>query len=357
MSFKDDFNVFVGGKSGIFKGVKVKEKSLVMKNIQNLISITDNHEVTHMTWGDCDEREILMACGSKNVRSVKTYDTEHHAFKTSFICDVGEGSINGIARYSGKILTAVQSGHIKLWNHDKNDEYLVNVGENLFRMRQSHHQENIIATGGLENPLKLFDLEKKANTFTAKNVSHDWLQLRVPVCINDLCFLDNDKQIATGGKYGHIRFYDTKAQRRPVINLELKEESVLAIAACPQKKQIVCGTGKGRLNLIDLRKTGQILNTYKGPVGGVSAVAMSKVEPCLVSISLDRYLYVHDLHSKALLKKVYLTSKLSSMVLRSEFSLKETEKQETSYNSENDGDSIFEGSEEEYSNSNDDEEM
>ncbi|OXU22120.1 hypothetical protein TSAR_004544 [Trichomalopsis sarcophagae] len=352
MSFKDNFNVFVGGKSGIFKGVRVKEKSCVMKNIQNLVSITDDHQVSCMTWGDDDEKEILIGCGSKGVRSVKTYDTENHSFKTSFVCELGEGNITGIARYNGNILTAVQSGHIKLWRQKEKEEFLLNAGENLLRMRQAIQQKNVIATGGLENPLKLWDLNKKVNTFTAKNISHDWLQLRVPIGVADLCFLTNNKQVVTVGRYGHIRLYDTKAQRRPVVNLEMKEESLTTVSTCADDRQVVCGTGRGRMNLVDLRKTGKILNTYKGPVGAVTSVAVSKVDSCLVSTSFDRYLYIHDVESKKLLKKVYLTSKLSSMVMRSEFSLKEPEKEE---NAEDSCEEIFDGSGEEYSDNDDSE--
>lgn len=352
MNYKDDFNVFVGGKSGIFKGVRVKEKSCVMKNIQNLVSITDNHEVTCMSWGDADEKEILLACGSKGVRSVKTYDTENHTFRTSFICDVGEGNITGIARLNGNIITAVQSGHVKLWRHK--EDCILNVGENLSCMRQANSKKNIIATGGLENPLKLFDLEKKVTTFTAKNVSNDWLQLRTPISVTDLCFSTNDKQIVTAGRYGHIRLYDPKAQRRPVVNLEMKEEALTTISPCVQDRQFVCGTGRGRMNMIDLRKTGKILNTYKGAVGAITAVAVSKIDPCIVSTSFDRYLYVHDINSKKLLKKVYLTSKLSGMVLRSEFSLNTPEKEGEAAKDSNDED--LEVSEEEFSNSDDGEE-
>lgn len=331
MNFKDDFNVFIGGNTGVFKGVKVKQKSCVMKNIQNLVSITDHHEVTHMSWGDDDEKEILVACGSKGVRSVKSYDTENHTFKTSFTCDVGEGIINGLARFHGGILTSFQSGHIKLWKHNEKDDFILNAGENLSKMRQANLKKNIIATGGQENPLKIFDLEKQVNIFTAKNVPHNWLQLRVPVSVSDLCFLNNNEQVVTVGKFGHIRMYDPKAQKRPVVNVEMKNEHDKALTTiCPSTidKQVVCGTGKGRMNLVDLRKSKGILNTYKGAVGAVTAVKVSESDPCVVSTSLDRYLYVHDLNSKKLLKKVYLTSKLTSMVMRSEFSIKEPESDE-----------------------------
>lgn len=39
-----------------------------MQNIQNLVSITDNDEVTAISWGDDEEKEVLVACGVKGVR-------------------------------------------------------------------------------------------------------------------------------------------------------------------------------------------------------------------------------------------------------------------------------------------------
>lgn len=49
-------------------GVKIEKEEYLIENIQNLISITDNDEVTSMSWGDDDEREILIGCGVKDIR-------------------------------------------------------------------------------------------------------------------------------------------------------------------------------------------------------------------------------------------------------------------------------------------------
>lgn len=110
-------------------------------------------------------------------------------------------------------MTAVKSGEISLWSFDnRKEEILINAGENLNGMRHSCMQKNIIATGGLENRLKLFDLEKQKLIFSEKNLSHDWLELRVPIWISDLNFLSGTKQIATVGRYGHVKntiFYKT----------------------------------------------------------------------------------------------------------------------------------------------------
>lgn len=102
-------------------------------------------------------------------------------------------------------MTAVKSGEVSLWPFDRKEEVLINAGENLHRMCHSCTQKNIIATGGLENRLKLFDLEKQELIFSEKNIPHDWLELRVPIWISDLNFLPGTKQIATVGRYGHVK--------------------------------------------------------------------------------------------------------------------------------------------------------
>lgn len=110
-----------------------------------------------------------------------------------------------------------------VWQPDKEGELLIDAGENLEKMCHSRVQRNIIATGGLEHKLKLFDLEKKAVIFSEKNVPHDWLQLRVPIWISDMNFLPGTQQIATAGRYGHVRTaISYKTNRIPYYLLILK---------------------------------------------------------------------------------------------------------------------------------------
>lgn len=81
------------------------------------------------------------------------------------------------------------------------------AGEKLNKMRFTSDKK-VIATGGEENPLKIFDLQTGKQTFIAKNVPHDFLELRVPVSINDIGFYSADEQqIVTVGKYGHVTIF------------------------------------------------------------------------------------------------------------------------------------------------------
>ncbi|XP_012251897.2 WD repeat-containing protein 74 [Athalia rosae] len=327
MSYTKDFNAFVGGTRGFFKGLKIDQKNCIVKNIQSLTAITRDHEITAMTWGDNAEKDILIACGSKENRSVKIFDTEYSAFTSSFNCDIGEGKIKGISRYNDTVITAVESGHVKLWRYDKDEQILINAGKDLHRMRHSKFDEKIIATGGRENELKLFDLETQKQVFTEKNVAPDALQLRKPIWVSDIGFLPNSL-VATASKFGYIRLYDPGAQRRPVLNLLLKNEALTALTTTSKEKHVVVASGRGRMNLIDFRNPGKVLNTYRGAVGGITDLSCSQSEPLLVSVSLDRHLRIHHMETKRLLEKIYLISSLNSLLLRSNFSIREDKKTE-----------------------------
>lgn len=101
------------------------------------------------------------------------------------------------------ILTAVESGEVSLWSANSTEEPIINVGDNLEKMRHSRTGKNII-TGGLENRLKVFDLEKQKLIFTEKDVPHDELQLKVPIWITDLNYLPGTQEITTISKYGYV---------------------------------------------------------------------------------------------------------------------------------------------------------
>jgi hypothetical protein len=70
-----------------------------------------------------------------------------------------------------KILTAVASGHVKVCSHKKVSNNIIDTGGSIEKMRHSSVNADIIAVGGKENDLKLWNLEQKTRTFAAKNVS------------------------------------------------------------------------------------------------------------------------------------------------------------------------------------------
>ncbi|KYN37866.1 WD repeat-containing protein 74 [Trachymyrmex septentrionalis] len=316
------FDIFVGTTSGIVKGNPVGlkigrvKKENKIKNLQNVSLITETDKVTRMAWGN-NEQEILVACSGYKDNKVKIFDTESAVLKDWFSCNIGTDAISGISQYGSSILTSAKSGEICLWTEGKG-ELLIKTEQNLNRMCHSREHTNLIATGGEENNnLRVFDLEIQKPIFTAKDLPHDWLCLRRSIPISDISFLPGSL-IVTVGKYGNIHLYDLRRQRRPTIDMTVKDEAWTCLDITSKEKHIIVGSTKGKLNLVDLRQSGTVLNTYKGFIGGITGVACSKTNPYVASVSLDRYLRIHHIHTKEFLKSIYLTSKLSSLVMKSD---------------------------------------
>ena len=63
-------------------------------------------------------------------------------------------------------------------------------------------------------------------------VQNDTLDLRVPVWIADLGFVSQSGSlpvVAVGTKYHQIRLYDTKAQKRPVLDVQFEDSPIMAV--------------------------------------------------------------------------------------------------------------------------------
>ncbi|XP_054284846.1 WD repeat-containing protein 74-like [Macrosteles quadrilineatus] len=317
---EDYHNVFIGGVSGVFKGLKASHNKGVhnVKNLQKLKEITQRNEVTFLNWADKLENEILIGYSNQ---LVKIFDLTSNTFILNEHKTIGEGPIRGIFKVNSSLVTAVESGIVKVWGET---DSLVETGGPISRMRHSPNEDNVFATGGKENDLKLWDVETGKNTFTAKNVRHDWLELRVPVWVMDLAFVPESKQVAVATRYGHVRLYDPSTPtRRPVCQVEEKDVSFTCIAPAPRPNHVVVGCAAGNMYLVDLRGKGLLLNKFRGFMGGVRAVACPTVEPYVLSVSLDRHFRIHHLNTKKLLFKEYMQSRLSALLIKSSFTMED----------------------------------
>ncbi|KAJ1525984.1 hypothetical protein ONE63_009164 [Megalurothrips usitatus] len=333
MSFKDDFNLFIGADYGIFKGCKAFHGQSLVKSIQSINHLSKETNVTAMTWGDDKEEDILIGLSNQ---VVKTYDTKGKAFSFSTDAKVvpkdgaapSSGSICGLTRFDGALVTATESGHIRVMRYNEDECININAGQNLCKMRHSKTNPNIIGSGGLENELKLWDLNTGKNTFLAKNVPNDQrLQTRVKVWVTDHTFLPNSQKVVVGSRYGYVRLYDPKAQRKPVVNINVPDQAISCIAASNSDDSVLCGLAKGDIVKFDMRN-GKASAHYKGFYGAVSAIACHPTEPYIASVSHDRFLRVHHLTTKELVLKEFMVTRMNCVLMRTSFSLDPTIKAE-----------------------------
>ncbi|XP_030075164.1 WD repeat-containing protein 74 isoform X2 [Microcaecilia unicolor] len=306
-------HVWVGTETGILKGVNLHRKQA--SNYMEVSALNRAQEVCAMCWGDEHESEIFLACRDG---TVKIFSTEKGKFTEFRDCSGGEGLFRGLAVHESSLITCVESGLVKVWKEgtqeDGNTE--INTGPNIAKMRQNPEMQHCIGTGGKENDLKVWDLQRPDQPiFKAKNVRNDWLDLRVPVWVQDLQFLPRSQKIVTCTGHHQVRLYDPcSPQRRPVLEALFQEYPLTALSVTPDANYVVVGNTQGSVAIIDLRQ-GKLVKCLKGFAGSVRSIQCHASLPLVASCGLDRFLRVHNIEDKQLLHKVFLKSRLNCLLM------------------------------------------
>ncbi|KAJ3080003.1 WD repeat-containing protein 74 [Quaeritorhiza haematococci] len=208
----------------------------------------------------------------------------------------------------GALVTCTDLGTLNCYDMQKmtNGEATVthfSLGQDLlFRMRGHATQTNILATGGDERELCLWDINASSSsttpsqktqtqqtstpittltpTWKAKNVKNNFLDLRQPVWVTDLQFLSKTDatKVIIGTGYHQIRLYDTKAARRPVVNVEYGEYPVRAVAVCPNEREVIFSDTVGNMSILDLRMS-KVSATFKGLAGCITSIYPFETKP------------------------------------------------------------------------------
>lgn len=260
-----------------------------------------------MEWGD--ENEVLVGRANK---FIKIYNVADNEFTSTIELD--DGPIIGAGRYDGKIIAGLAGGKVQIFQ--QKPEFL-QAGDHLSRMRQCKENKKLIATGGKgrQNNLKLWDLETKTKVFTSKNLPNDFLELEVPVWESDLVFLDAH-HLATCSRYGYLRVFDTRKQRRPVLEYVNSKEQIVYGCAAAHQNTLFVGSASGIVRAFDTRKMKTILHTYKGFTGSVTDIATDNSGKYIFTSCLDRFVRVHSVESTAVQYQCYVKSKATQILMR-----------------------------------------
>lgn len=296
-------------------------------NLQNISALNKFSRITALNWGDNDD-EILIGRANK---FVKIFDTQSSDFTSNL--EMIDAPIVGLARYEGRLIAGIGNGKIQVL---ADTPVVLETGDHLSKLRQCRQSKNLVATGGKDrqNNLKVWDLETQKKLFTSKNLPHDYLQLEVPIWDSDILF-SNDHELATCSRYGYIRRYDTRAQRRPVVEYKNSKEQISYTCLATHENMIYAGASMGIIRAFDFRKLKIIAHTYKGFTGSISDIGIDETGKYLYSSSLDRFVRVHCSQSTALMYQCYVKSKATQILLRTKAALNNT--------SLNDTDCVFMG--------------
>lgn len=192
-------SVWLGSETGILKGISLTRKQAF--NFCDTRQLSRDQEVRALCWGDPAESELLLGLVDGTVR---TFSTEKGAFTDARRCgDPQDGCFAGLAALGGSTLVScTESGAVRVWAEDSREPVTqLEAGKAVCRMRQSPVDRNKVATGGKENGLKIWDLQRAEGAlFSAKNLRDDWLALRRPHWVRDMAFMpDSDKVVTCTG--------------------------------------------------------------------------------------------------------------------------------------------------------------
>ncbi|KAL3670383.1 hypothetical protein V7S43_004692 [Phytophthora oleae] len=194
-----------------------------------------------------------------------------------------------------------------------------NVGAGLDIMRLDSAAQTVIGVGGKEHDLNLWSLETQQVLFKAKNVTHDKLDMRVPVWVKDLRFLStagnsNGHRVIVGTGHRHVRIYDSNTKRRPVLQLDnFGENPVQSLCVSPDETRVYVGDTAGNLDILDLR-TLKHMGRCTGPVGSIRDIACHPTLPYIAAVGLDRMVHVFDINTRKYRHTIYAKQRLNSVL-------------------------------------------
>lgn len=342
-------DAWLGTTKGLLKGIDVNRCQFT--NCGSIAELDLQKEIRALRWNSERETELLIGqrCGT-----VKRYRLDKQTFEdVSDVSAMFGGKDDGLAGLlwideGSLLITCTTLGRLLIENISE-DETLgdMHVANHVACFCQNSANPCQIALGGNENDLKVYDLGRLSSDckpiFQAKNVRNDFVDLRVPVSVTAAAFLPNtgdQPTVVVGTAHRHVRLYDTRVQRRPIVSVTHGETSITALDIVPSSKAVIVGNAHGTMSRLDLRKSLACTGGFKGAGGSITDIKCS--DQHVTSGGLDRYFRLHHIENQKLLKKMYVKLQASCILLSSNLDQAiSTEPQECSTNVDQEFDAIW----------------
>jgi ribosome biogenesis protein NSA1 len=192
-----------------------------------------------------------------------------------------------------------------------------NVGQDIHTMHVDPFGSSVIAIGGKERDLNLWSLETQQAIFKAKNVTHDDLDMRVPVWVKATAFLEPSQghRLIVGTAYHQIRIYDTHTKRRPVLEASFGELPITSLVV--KENCVIFGDTAGNINMLDIRNF-KHLGRYAGPSGAIRDMSLHPKLPYLAAVGLDRMVHVYHIETRKSIYTFYGKQRLNAVLFADE---------------------------------------
>ncbi|GAB5585656.1 Ribosome bioproteinsis protein nsa1 (NOP7-associated protein 1) [Umbelopsis nana] len=363
---------FTGDESGLVKSI-VFPPPVTEKKVKKQKSDTENDEekkkeepkVQINVFGKVNKDESIEKMAWAVIDDQKQLVIARKSGKIQFLSPEDGTVLKELVDENVCVGPKKEGSFIDITTEVKTTTVIASLGNELTCAKVHPEKSHILAVGGKERELTLYDLNvlsgrsksesaapstaannttkykkqkesEKGQIFQAKNVKNDYLDLRVPVWITDLTFINDEAtRIAIGTHYHQIRVYDTKAARRPVLDVEIGKTPIKRISVGINDDQILYADTTNHLGAVEV-KAGKVVAQYKGLTGAAAAFCTATQkdnnEKFVASVSLDRFLRVHETASihRKLIDKAYLKQRLTTILVDEDYEVEKppTEEQE-----------------------------
>jgi WD40 repeat protein len=344
--------LLVGDDTGLLKGIEVSEVSTIDEEGGSTKSASITHRwgrqgreerVARMCWAGgsaarSEEFAVAHVGGRVELRNTDTTESvmSWHAPIADGAADVVRGlAVSGSAEHDWRLVSCTESGIVRTWRRGDNSQsesggcdaewptcglsgkqagdanhQVLGDSKMVSRMRVDRVSCSRLVLGGREKELAVWDVATQKVLWTAKNVKHDNLSLRVPVWNVDMDFrsgTENELLALTAER--EIRHYDMReGQRRPVYSIPI-DGTKMDVGDCRFNAMAlygdflaICGDVVGGLSMFDLRKRHSV-GAMAGGGGSVRDISVDEDRGMICCGGADRYVRVYSIKS---LKKLQL---------------------------------------------------
>ncbi|DBA04344.1 TPA: hypothetical protein N0F65_002106 [Lagenidium giganteum] len=290
--------VIVADETGLLKSIELeKDEQVIISNRQQ--PSVRARAVQRMCWyqdetQNVNARENVVLARASNV--VEAYSSAHakptvnREANWSFTAPAGKCVGLGMIQQFGSVVRCADNGDVFVKS---------TLTESAKPATFNAAHQTAIAVGGKERDLNIWSLERQEAIFKAKNVTHDKLDMRVPVWVKDLQFMSQ------GNSNGHrVVIYDTNTKRRPIQQIEFGEYPINAVCVSPDERQVFIADTTGNLDVMDLRT----LN------GAIRDIACHPTLPYVAAVGLDRMVHVFDINTRKYQHMIYAKQRLNSVL-------------------------------------------
>jgi len=296
--------VIVGTETGLLKSVDTKTKKTEDFGKQNFArsivqleaDLADNEKFLYLTKGG-----------------------EIHSADKSFSSD--ECIVKGLSQPIGfhlcdsHIFTASKRGKIQIFDH------LAGSSVSSFETNGAtdclHVNEDLVAIGGKERPLEVWDWKNKKRSWQA-DFPPPTKRLKLPqkLWVKKCSFLSGTSKIVSVTAQGRFQVHDTKESKKPIVDVKLSETALqcLYIDQSNQKYAYV-GSVSGEILKVRI-SDGRVFKTLKGGIGSIRSLFVDS-DGMLFCVGTGKYLRTHDLNKrfKTVTQEIYLKQRLTSLLI------------------------------------------